>query len=203
MLPDPPTPESTTAVGARLAAQTRWLQMLLLHLASARVRAHASVDDLMQEVLLRACTSELPPSDAGEGNDPRLRALLATIARHVVVDVVRALRAAKRGGGAKLGSLDASSWAAHAAGVPDDFSASTLGPATRVARADEHRALMAAFEQLEPDHRRVLGLRQFEGRSAAETGDRMGRSEVAVHSLYRRALQAWAAAAEAGGVERR
>ena len=53
-----------------------------------------------------------------------------------------------------------------------------------------------AYHALAPDHRRVLGLRQFEGLSAAETGARMGRSEAAVHSLYRRALVAWEAAAE-------
>ena len=42
-----------------------------------------------------------------------------------------------------------------------------------------------------PDHRRVIGLRQFEGLSAAEVGQRLGRSESAVHSLYRRGLEAW------------
>jgi len=39
----------------------------------------------------------------------------------------------------------------------------------------------------------VIGLRQFEGLSAAAAGRRMGRSEAAVHSLYRRALLAWEA----------
>ena len=49
-----------------------------------------------------------------------------------------------------------------------------------------------AFLRLLPEHRRVLGLRQFEGLDARSTAQRMGRSETAVHSLYRRALAAWA-----------
>ena len=36
----------------------------------------------------------------------------------------------------------------------------------------------------------MIGLRQFEGLSARATAQRMGRSETAVHSLYRRALAA-------------
>ncbi len=56
-------------------------------------------------------------------------------------------------------------------------------------------AWLAAFGTLTPEHRRVLGLRRFEGLSAAETAARMGRSETAVHSLFRRALVAWEEAA--------
>ena len=51
--------------------------------------------------------------------------------------------------------------------------------------------LERAFLELDPEHRRVIGARQFEGLSAAETARRMARSETAVHSLYRRALLAW------------
>jgi DNA-directed RNA polymerase specialized sigma24 family protein len=43
----------------------------------------------------------------------------------------------------------------------------------------------------------VIGLRQFEGLTAAQAGARMGRSEAAVHSLYRRALESWESAASA------
>jgi RNA polymerase sigma factor (sigma-70 family) len=184
--------------GARLAAQARWLELLLTHLASPRVRALVAVEDLTQEVFLRACTAaELPQAEEGEAP---LRRLLARIARHVVVDVVRATRAAKRGGGRRELSLDRSSWShVDALGArADELAASTLGPATRAARADEHMVLQAALERLDPAHRRVIGLRQFEGLDARTTARRMGRSEAAVHSLYRRALQAWSEAVAAG-----
>jgi DNA-directed RNA polymerase specialized sigma24 family protein len=64
-----------------------------------------------------------------------------------------------------------------------------------VALGEETARLVAAYERLAPDHRRVLGLRRFEGLDAREAGRRMGRSEAAVHSLYRRALLAWEEAA--------
>src|SRR5207244_7903371 len=125
--------------------------------------------------------------------EPALYRFLAGIARHVVIDVARALRAGKRGGGLdalSLGSSTGSSTGNRARA--SRIAISATGPATAAARAESARDLVAAFEELEPDHRRVLGLRQFEGLPAAECGRRMGRSEAAVHSLYRRALAAWA-----------
>ena len=66
------------------------------------------------------------------------------------------------------------------------------GPAwTRLEIDEVARELRARFDALPPEHRRVIGLRQFEGLSARDTARRMGRTEAAVHSLYRRALLAW------------
>jgi DNA-directed RNA polymerase specialized sigma24 family protein len=62
--------------------------------------------------------------------------------------------------------------------------------------SDELARVLAAYGRLSPDHRRVLGLRQFEGLDARAAARRMGRSESALHSLYRRALGAWAAECE-------
>ena len=83
--------------GDRLAAQTRWLSLLLAHLAGPRVRAHVDVEDLVQEVFTRALTapSGLP---APESEERALRRVLRRIARNCVIDVLRALRAAKRDG---------------------------------------------------------------------------------------------------------
>jgi DNA-directed RNA polymerase specialized sigma24 family protein len=41
-----------------------------------------------------------------------------------------------------------------------------------------------------------LTLRQFEGRAAREVAGLLGSTEQAVHALYRRALAAWADAAD-------
>ena len=65
------------------------------------------------------------------------------------------------------------------------------GPATHLAGAEAGDRLADAFARLSAEHRRVIGLRQLEGLSAAGAAARMGRSEGAVHSLYRRALAAW------------
>ena len=174
--------------GERLAAQSEGLRLLVLHLTGRGLRARVEVDDLVQETLLRALALRdgLPAHEPGEA---ALRRLLAHIARHVVIDVARASRAAKRSGReVRLSQSDWSCTGLSASGL----AGAGPGPFTRAAALDEQRALEAAFLRLLPEHRRVLGLRQFEGLDARSTAQRMGRSETAVHSLYRRALAAWA-----------
>lgn len=175
------------AAGARLEAQAQPLLLCLTHLAGRAVRARVELDDLAQEVYLRALCDPagLPPEEPGEA---ALRRYLAHLARNVVVDVARALRTAKRDRGREQ-RLERSSWSRSGALEP---SLRAPGPATHAAGRDELARLLAAYARLAPDHRRVLGLRQFEGLDAREAGRRMGRSESALHSLYRRALGAWA-----------
>lgn len=178
-------------VGDRLAAQSARLRLLLHHMAGRAVRARVDPDDLVQEVLLRALTAPGGLPDAEPG-DAALYRWLRRIARNTVVDVARAIRAGKRE--ARFEPLARSDWSRaglRASGLGDPGP----GPATRVAAREEEERIERAFESLAPDHRRVIGLRQFEGLTAEEAGLRMGRSEVAVHSLYRRALLAWEAAA--------
>lgn len=182
-------PGATGATGERLAAQERRLRLLLAHLAGHAVRARVELDDLVQEVHLRVLSSPRGLPEAGAGDEALWR-VLAEIARHVVVDVARALRAAKRSGNVE--PLERSSWSR----VP---AARAPGPSTEAAAGEASRRMARTFLALLPEHRRVLGLRQFEGLSARETAARMGRSETAVHSLYRRALLAWEDALGGGG----
>lgn len=180
-------------LGIRLGNQQRRLRLLVEHLAGQALRRQVEAEDLVQEVYLRTLSvpvDELPPFEPGEA---RLARWLNTVARHVVVDAARAARAAKRDG--RTERLQRSAWSQHGqreSRIPGHGP----GPSTRVAGAEEEQRLLGAYRELAPDHRRVLGLRQFEGLSAAETGRRMGRSEAAVHSLYRRALVAWEALAD-------
>lgn len=173
--------------GARLAEQAGNLRLLLLHLAGRAVRARVEIDDLLQESFLRALADGrgLPPEEPGEA---ALRRYLADVARHVVIDVARALRAAKRDGHSVR--LERSDWSRI--GLAESQVAHPQpGPGTRAGEAEELARLMAAYERLDADHRRVIGLRRFAGLDAREAGRRMGRSEAALHSLYRRALLAW------------
>jgi RNA polymerase sigma factor (sigma-70 family) len=174
-------------LGARLAARSGRLRLLLTHLAGRAVRARCEVDDLAQEVFVRvlADPARLPRDDA------ELDRHLTLVARHVVVDAARALRAAKREGEAGALPLGSSSTSGASA---SRLLALTAGPATKAAVREQAANLVAAYLTLTPEHRRVLGLRQFQGLSAAEAARRMGRSEIAVHSLYRRALESWGAA---------
>jgi RNA polymerase sigma-70 factor (ECF subfamily) len=184
MSAEPAAPPSDP--GARLAAHERRLLLLLAHLAGRAVRARVELADLAQEVYLRALAHPggLPAPVAGDGP---LWGVLAHEARHAVIDVARALRTQKRSGSAR--TLEPSDWSR----VP---AARAPGPHTEVVGAETSERLTRAFLALPAEHRRVLGLRQFEGLTAEETARRMGRSTVAVHSLYRRALEGWQAQLE-------
>ena len=104
----------------------------------------------------------------------------------MIVDVARAARTRKRDG---RSALERSSWSRTGALDPADSSA---GPATRAVRDELRTHLRTAFLALSPQHRRVIALRQFEQRSAREAAPRLGCTELAVHALFRRALDAWA-----------
>lgn len=172
--------------GDRLAARSERLRLLVASLSGRAVRARFDVEDLVQEVYLRALAdpARWPTDDAG------LDRHLTLLARHVVVDAARALRAAKREGELGAAPLSAGSSTVGSA-FHSRLQARSPGPGTQAAGRELSNDLVAAFLRLAPEHRRVLGLRQFQGLGAAECGIRMGRSEVAVHSLYRRALAAW------------
>lgn len=161
------------------------LRLLLAHRMSPALRARLEPDDLAQEVWLRllARPGRVPPVAEGDG---ALWAYVRTVARNTLVDVVRALRAARRDGAVER--LDRSTWSRHPGA---EAPAPGAGPATAAVGAEVGERLVGAFQSLDPEHRRVIGLRQFEGLDARATAARMGRSEAAVHSLYRRALAAW------------
>lgn len=170
---------------ARLYALDGRLRLMFEHLLSPAMRARVEPDDLAQEVWLRLISrpGRVPPPDQG---DEALWAYVRAVARNTVVDLARHMRAARRDG--KLQTLDRSTWSNH----PDlQLPAGGPGPATQAVGAEAGERLVAAFGGLDPEHRRVIGLRQFEGLDARATAARMGRSETAVHSLYRRALAAW------------
>lgn len=177
-------------LGQRLGSLDTRLRLLLLHLTSSAVRARVEIEDLLQEVYLRALArpEELPAESA---NEQDLFRYLRTIARHTVVDVVRAARAVKRDG--REQPLDRPSWSRTSLPGLDPLDPGP-GPRTRVEGLEAQARLDRAFDSLSAEHRRVLGLRKFEGLSARETASRMGRGEKAVHSLFRRALEAWDAA---------
>ncbi len=174
-------------LGARLIAQAPRLRLFCAHLAGRALRKRVELDDLVQETFLRALADveRVPEPESGES---ALWRWLAAIARQTTIDASRRARAQKRDG--RIEALVRSDWSRvglHEGAVL----AKTAGPATRAASNEENARLERAFLELEPEHRRVIGARQFEGLSAAETARRMARSEAAVHSLYRRALLAW------------
>jgi RNA polymerase sigma factor (sigma-70 family) len=183
---------SDAEFGERLVVHAGRVRLLVAHLAGAALRRRLEVDDLIQEVFLRAVRDRERAPVASDG-DAALGRWLAELARHAVIDAARAVRTAKRG--ARVERLTRGDWST--VGLAESrVLAATAGPATRVVAAEDQTRLERAFASLSSEHRRVIGLRQFEGLSAADTAVRMGRGEAAVHSLYRRGLQAWQAALE-------
>ncbi len=180
-----------SAAGRRLCLHEDRLRLLLLHLAGRAVRQRVESEDLVQEVFLRALADRnaWPERVAEDERDAALYRYLARIARNTVVDAARSIRAWKRDG--RTERLAHSDWSRAGAVRASGVRAASPGPATRAAGSETSFALAQAFLALAPDHRRVIGLRHFEGLSAAQAARRMGRSETAVHSLYRRALEAW------------
>lgn len=185
--PDPPSGGGT---GERLASHGGRLRLLLSHLAGRAIRQRIELDDLVQEVYVRALTAGrgLPPFEEG---DLALWRFLVRLARNTVIDAARSIRAAKRSGRTlPLAHSSESEWNSRGPRA-GEILANTAGPLTKVTASEAGDLLRQAYESLLPEHRRVIGFRQFEGLSARETARRMGRSESAIHSLYRRALAAW------------
>lgn len=145
------------------------------------------VEDVVQETFLRAWRDLERATLSG---DNAFFGWLAAIARHVITDVARAARA--RGPGA----LERGEWS-HAGEI--DAVDPGSGPVTRALRNETGERLRSAFLALSPQHRRVIALRQFEQRSARDAAPRLGCSEMAVHALFRRALDAWARELERAG----
>ena len=63
------------------------------------------------------------------------------------------------------------------------------GPVTNADRKDRLELLEQALDRLSDAHREVIMLMKIEGLSAREVGERMGRSENAVHLLLSRSLK--------------
>lgn len=72
----------------------------------------------------------------------------------------------------------------------DRLAAPDSTPSRRVRREEAVAAVLSSLARLTDDQRDVVRLRYLEGKSVAEVATRVGKSEVAVHSLCRRGLKA-------------
>lgn len=153
------------------------------------VRSVCAPEDILQDTYGDAFRN-VDQFTVRDGQDPgeAFFRWLAAISDHRVVDAVRALRAAKRGG------------AGHAG--PNAPARSSLAPIFELLAIDSHTpsrdaraheledALRGAIAGLYPAYREALELRYLKGLSPAEVAARLGRTEAAVHKLCGRALGA-------------
>ena len=147
-----------------------------------RHRGVLSADDVVQETLTDAFLDHAGFS----GDEDGFRAWLHTLAEHNLVDALRGLDAARRGGGGAPRSVDDASWETFFHDLTGRTQTSPSVGAARRETADRMRALV---DRLPPDHRAVVLGYDLEGRSIDEVATSLGRSVGACYLLRNRALK--------------
>lgn len=148
----------------------------------ARWRAVLTAEDVMQEAYTRAF---LGISGLRAADDEGFARWLGVLARHVLIDTLRALQADKRGGGRRAEALsgDESVLALH-----DALGADSATP-SRAARRNEAISLTRASLQSLPElQRRVVEAYDLDGRTIEEVAALIGRTSGAAYMLRSRAL---------------
>lgn len=117
---------------------------------------------------------------------------LSQIAENRLMDAVKSLRAAKRGGGwARVTEArEAADEVNDIIPLLEMLPASSRTPSRSAAAHEAVSALESALESLDPDYRDVLRMRYIEMQPVASCAARLRRSEGAVHMLLGRALAA-------------
>lgn len=150
------------------------------------LRGLIAADDVLQEAFVVAfreiCgfVSQRPNS---------FYAWLATIAQHRLFDLVKAQRAAKRGGGRIALGEGAKSPEDSLVGLLEVLNIHEHTPSRSVARHEAVTAVQVGLAGLKEDYREALRLRYLEGLPVADVAARLGRTEHAVHMLCHRGLQ--------------
>ena len=113
---------------------------------------------------------------------------LLTIAERKLIDSIRAQRAAKRGGDKRVFTIAAAGDASSVIAILEQVAVHERTPSRSAATHELAQAVQHALAELKEDYRTALRYRFLEGLSAAETADRMARTEGAVLKLCERGL---------------
>jgi RNA polymerase sigma-70 factor (ECF subfamily) len=151
----------------------RLLSVIYLRMG-ANLRVRLDPEDVLQEVAIEAVNSWKTLSD-----EQNAGAWLVTLARRKIARILRD----------QLGVAARDPRREHAIKTDLPLSDRRSGPVTHADRRDRLELLARAIERLSEDHREVIMLMKIEGLSAREVGERMERTENAVHLLLSRALK--------------
>ena len=146
------------------------------------LRPKVGASDLVQDSVLEARQDF--PRFRGITQE-ELLAWLRRILCHNLADARRRFQETARRQLRQEESLDADSAAALREKLVDD----TSSPPEQAAAREQEEALESALARLPEDYQRVLELRYDQGRSFAEVGAAMGRSEAAAKKLWLRAVR--------------
>lgn len=149
-----------------------------------RWQAMVSVEDILQEAVTDALVSIAHFRWRGPGS---FAGWFSTVARNNLLNAIRLLEAAKRGGNLQRvvpgGRPDRSSYDSLLATIAGDG----LTPSGESAQIERHQRLIEAIERLPEAHRTAIQLFDLEGVPASEVAERLGRSIGAMHMIRARA----------------
>ena len=151
----------------------RLLSVIYLRMGP-NLRTRMDAEDILQEVAIEAVNSWHTLSDPANAG-----AWLVTLARRKVARTLRD----------QVGVAARDPRREHAIKTDLPVADRRSGPVTAADRKDRLELLDQALERLAEDHREVILMTRIEGLSAREVGERMDRSENAVHLLLSRALR--------------
>jgi RNA polymerase sigma-70 factor (ECF subfamily) len=173
------------ALGELLMANWDPLALHIAHQLPATISGVISVDDILQETLVRAIRSA---AQFKSRNNASFGAWLRIIADHTLQSALKA-RAAKKRGRARRQSF--ATWENQSASsltdlvrlVPDRDSS----PSSKAAQDESLRAMRVGLASLADADQRALSLRYLRGQSLDEMSAILGRSPAAVRGLLYRA----------------
>jgi len=151
----------------------RLLSVIYLRMGP-NLRTRMDAEDILQEVAIEAVNSWHTLSDPANAG-----AWLVTLARRKVARTLRD----------QVGVAARDPRREHAIKTDLPVADRRSGPVTAADRKDRLELLDQALDRLAEDHREVILMTRIEGLSAREVGERMDRSENAVHLLLSRALR--------------
>jgi RNA polymerase sigma-70 factor (ECF subfamily) len=151
----------------------RLLSVIYLRMGP-NLRVRMDPEDVLQEVAIEAVNSWKTLSDESSAG-----AWLVTLARRKVARILRD----------QLGVAARDPRREYVIKTDLPLADRRSGPVTQADRKDRLELLELAMQRLSDDHREVVLLMKIEGLSAREVGERMDRTENAVHLLMSRALK--------------
>ena len=189
----PPAVEEQTLIQRAIAGELSGLEQLLqahhdrlLQYISRQLpdelKRTIEPADVVQDTFFEAC--RLIGGFEPKGDDSVFR-WLVTIARHRMIDMLRAHRARPVGGLPQGSSTDASLVI-----LLEQLAIYRRTPSRSAASHEFLAAIEGSLMRLPPEYREVVTLRHLQGLSVPETAVRMNRTHDAVYWLCCRALQA-------------
>jgi RNA polymerase sigma-70 factor (ECF subfamily) len=155
------------------------LVVLLRYRMSAQLKTTMEVDDVLQEVFLRAFQDLARFEYRGAGSVMRW---LSALAEHILVDLARFQGREKRSPGELVRLRSATN-----PGGPEP--AVSLTPSRILLQSEGVRRLFARMDKLPEQYREAILLTKIAGLSTAEMGRRLGKAPDAASLLLHRAVK--------------